>query len=35
MGYVEHRGTRPVRFVWRLAHPLPADVFHTAKVASG
>lgn len=35
MTYVEHSGTRPVRFVWRLAHSLPAEVFRTAKVTRG
>lgn len=35
MKYVEHSGSRPVRFIWRLTHPLPADVFRAAKVATG
>jgi len=30
MSYVEHHGERPVRFVWRLHRPLPADIFHLA-----
>ncbi|MEV0973670.1 DUF3427 domain-containing protein [Microtetraspora glauca] len=28
-------GDRPVRFRWRLEHPLPPDVFHFAKVTAG
>jgi hypothetical protein len=35
MTYVEHSGSRPVRFVWRLTYPLPADIFSIAKVAAG
>jgi superfamily II DNA or RNA helicase len=35
MMYVEHSGSRPVRFLWRLTHPLPADVFHAAKITAG
>jgi hypothetical protein len=35
MRYVEHRGERPLRIIWRLDSPLPADVFHLAKVAAG
>ncbi|WP_243725914.1 DUF3427 domain-containing protein [Actinomadura rubrisoli] len=35
MSYVEHEGERPMRIVWELAHPLPADVFHYAKVTTG
>jgi superfamily II DNA or RNA helicase/HKD family nuclease len=35
MTYVDHTGSRPVRFVWRLAHALPADVFHAAKITRG
>jgi hypothetical protein len=33
MSYVEHRGERPMRFIWRLNTPLPADVFHLARAA--
>ena len=32
MKYVSHTGERPMRILWRLSHPLPADVFHVAKV---
>ncbi len=35
MSYVRHTGDRPMRILWRLARPLPADVFHGARVASG
>jgi hypothetical protein len=35
MTYVAHQGSRPVRFTWRLDHPLPADIFHGAKVTTG
>ncbi|MFS8480133.1 MAG: DUF3427 domain-containing protein, partial [Micromonosporaceae bacterium] len=35
MTYVSHTGERPVRILWRLDTPLPADVFHAAKVAAG
>ena len=35
MTYVEHSGSRPVRFRWRLAHPLPADLYHAAKITPG
>lgn len=35
MTYVSHSGSRPVRFTWRLTNPLPADVFHGAKVTAG
>jgi superfamily II DNA or RNA helicase/HKD family nuclease len=34
MTYVEHSGDRPMRIVWELARPLPADVFHAARVAA-
>ncbi|SEP28612.1 DUF3427 domain-containing protein [Trujillonella endophytica] len=33
VSYVSHTGERPMRILWELAHALPADVFHTAKVA--
>lgn len=33
MSYVEHHGERPIRFTWRLHHPLPADIFHLASPA--
>ncbi len=33
--YVSHTGDRPLRIIWRLAHELPADVFHAARVAAG
>jgi superfamily II DNA or RNA helicase len=35
MCYVSHEGERPIRFVWRLDHPLPPDVFHYAKATAG
>ncbi|MGN9844237.1 DUF3427 domain-containing protein [Nonomuraea sp. H19] len=35
MHYVSHEGERPIRFVWRLDHPLPPDVFHYAKATAG
>ncbi|SDY69209.1 Superfamily II DNA or RNA helicase [Micromonospora pattaloongensis] len=34
MTYVKHSGDRPMRIVWRLENPLPADVFHAARVAA-
>ncbi len=33
--YVSHTGARPMRIIWKLAHELPADVFHAARVAAG
>jgi hypothetical protein len=35
MKYVGCEGDRPIRFRWRLAHALPADVFRYAKVTAG
>ncbi|WP_113705620.1 DUF3427 domain-containing protein [Nonomuraea lactucae] len=35
MRYVRHEGERSVRFVWRLNHPLPPEVFHYAKATAG
>jgi superfamily II DNA or RNA helicase/HKD family nuclease len=35
MTYVRHSGDRPMRVLWRLTHPLPADTFHAARVAAG
>ncbi|QFY13167.1 DUF3427 domain-containing protein [Nonomuraea phyllanthi] len=35
MHYVSHEGERPIRFVWRLDHPLPAEVFHYARATAG
>jgi hypothetical protein len=35
MTYTQHTGDRPMRIVWRLKHPLPADIFHAARVAGG
>ncbi|RSM52166.1 hypothetical protein DMB66_40315, partial [Actinoplanes sp. ATCC 53533] len=32
MTYVSHTGDRPMRIQWRLHHPLPADIFHAARV---
>jgi hypothetical protein len=34
MSYVRHTGDRPMQIVWKLARPLPADVFHSAQVAA-
>jgi hypothetical protein len=35
MKYVDHTGDRPMRIRWKLHQPLPADVFHAARVATG
>ncbi len=35
MTYVNHTGDRPMRILWKLAHDLPADVFHGARLAVG
>ncbi|WP_412747791.1 DUF3427 domain-containing protein [Krasilnikovia sp. M28-CT-15] len=35
MTYLQHAGNRPMRILWRLAHRLPADTFHEARVAAG
>jgi superfamily II DNA or RNA helicase len=35
MTYVQHTGDRPMRILWRLDNPLPADIFHAARVAAG
>jgi superfamily II DNA or RNA helicase len=35
MSYVDHHGERPMKIRWELDRPLPADMFHAAKVASG
>ncbi|WP_281278639.1 hypothetical protein [Micromonospora pisi] len=32
--YEGHTGNRPMRIFWRLDQPLPADVFHAARVAA-
>jgi len=32
--YVSHKGERPIAFVWRLHHPMPADFLRAAKVAT-
>ncbi len=32
MTYQQHSGDRPMRIVWRLEQPLPADIFHAARV---
>jgi hypothetical protein len=34
MTYVSHTGERQMRILWRLAHELPADIFHAARVVS-
>ena len=33
--YVSHTGDRPMRILWKLEHELPADIFHSARVATG
>ncbi|WP_431921411.1 DUF3427 domain-containing protein [Nonomuraea jabiensis] len=33
MRYVSHEGERPIRFVWKLEHPLPPDVHQYASIA--
>ena len=33
--YVSHTGDRPMRILWNLENELPADVFHSARVATG
>ena len=35
MTYASHTGERPMRILWHLAHELPADIFHAARVAVG
>jgi hypothetical protein len=35
MTYLQHSGDRPMRILWRLANPLPANIFHDARVAAG
>ncbi|MFC4052733.1 DUF3427 domain-containing protein [Actinomadura syzygii] len=35
MTYLSHESERPMRIVWELSYPLPADVFHYAKVNTG
>ncbi|MFE0155674.1 DUF3427 domain-containing protein [Nonomuraea sp. NPDC059007] len=35
MTYMDCDGDRPVRFQWKLEHPLPLDIFHYAKVTAG
>lgn len=32
--YVSHRGERPIEIVWRLRHPMPADLFHAARAVA-
>lgn len=31
VSYVEHRGERPVAFTWRLASPMPEELFEVAR----
>ncbi|MCF0093095.1 hypothetical protein [Micromonospora sp. MH99] len=31
MMYQEHSGDRPMRIIWRLRHPLPADIYAAAR----
>jgi superfamily II DNA or RNA helicase len=33
--YVQHQGTNPIAFTWRLANRLPTDWFHAAGVLAG
>ena len=35
MTYQNHAGDRPMRIQWHLKHPLPADIYHSARVATG
>ena len=35
MTYQSHTGDRPIRILWQLKYPLPADVYHAARVAAG
>jgi hypothetical protein len=35
MAYQNHTGDRPMRIQWHLNHPLPADIYHSARVAAG
>lgn len=34
MTYVSSEGDRPMRILWKLEHPLPADVFHQASLTA-
>lgn len=33
--YVSHTGDRPMKVIWKIEHELPADIFHSARVAAG
>ncbi|WP_066636988.1 DUF3427 domain-containing protein [Serinicoccus hydrothermalis] len=33
--YISHRGERPIAVTWKLAQPMPADLFASATVAAG
>jgi len=33
--YVKHESERPMSIAWRLAHPMPAEMFEETKVATG
>jgi hypothetical protein len=35
MTYQSHGSDRPMRILWQLKHPLPADLYHAARVAAG
>jgi superfamily II DNA or RNA helicase/HKD family nuclease len=35
MRYESHERDKPIRFVWKLEHALPADVFHYARATAG
>ncbi len=35
MTYASHTGDRPMRIIWRLDRPLPADIYRSARVATG
>ena len=35
VSYVEHRGERPISFVWKLERAMPLDFFSRAKVIAG
>ena len=34
MTYQEHSGDRPMRIIWRLQHPLPADIYAAARAVA-
>ena len=32
--YESHQGSAPVKFVWRLDHPMPADLYEVARLVA-